>query len=197
MANNVLNWAYKIRHIKPAEKFVLVTMADHANKDGTLFPGVESIAVDCNMSARNLRRLVKTLEGHGLVRTAHRYREDGSFQSNLYSLSIAIDPADWGPTQERTRGIMSATTKVSASQVTAFHGQLRKQLDDQILYEQWLFPITPSMIEKGHRLIIKVPSQFWVSAVREKFAHLILDVARQTIAADLKRFHLVAPGNLK
>tara|TARA_Y100001933_G_C18825335_1_gene491080 strand:+ start:244 stop:819 length:576 start_codon:yes stop_codon:yes gene_type:complete len=65
---------------------VIFYLINRANKDLTCFPGVKTIAADCNMSDRTVRRALDDLVDSGFVKKEARYRDNGGQSSNLYTL---------------------------------------------------------------------------------------------------------------
>lgn len=70
---------------------VIFYLINRANKDLTCFPGIKTIASDCNMSDRTVRRALDDLVKSGFVKKDARYRENGGQSSNLYTLVIEND----------------------------------------------------------------------------------------------------------
>ena len=72
------------------EKFLLLAMADHAHHDGSgVRPGVAVLAHKTSDSRRNVQRLLRSLEGLGLVEaTAHR---GGGFgRATVYRIRLEV-----------------------------------------------------------------------------------------------------------
>lgn len=65
---------------------VVFYLINRANKDMVCFPGIKTIASDCNMSDRTVRRAIDDLTAVGFVKKEARYRENGGQSSNLYTL---------------------------------------------------------------------------------------------------------------
>ena len=63
--------------------FYLVNRAD---SEGTCFPGVKTIAKECNISARTVQRALNDLEGVGFLVRESRFHVQGGQRSNLYYL---------------------------------------------------------------------------------------------------------------
>lgn len=67
MCVNAINWAFA-QEIPSASKFLLVALADYANKDtGLCFPSQETLAKKCNMSKRSVVNHIKFLNEKGLI----------------------------------------------------------------------------------------------------------------------------------
>jgi len=68
---------------------VIFYLINRANKELTCFPGIKTIAADCNMSDRTVRRALDDLIECRFVLKESRYRENGGQSSNLYTLSFS------------------------------------------------------------------------------------------------------------
>ena len=78
---------YKANLTKRAT-LVIFYLINRANKELTCFPGIKTIATDCNMSDRTVRRALDDLIECGFVTKESRYRENGGQSSNLYTLNF-------------------------------------------------------------------------------------------------------------
>ena len=67
----------------------LVYMYQHhrANKDGSCWPAVKTIARDLKLSRSTVKRALRDLEQTGYLKKQAQYRGNGSCTSNLYTLS--------------------------------------------------------------------------------------------------------------
>jgi len=63
--------------------FYLINRAD---SEGTCFPGVKTIAKECNISTRTVQRALNDLEEAGFLVRESRFHEQGGQRSNLYYL---------------------------------------------------------------------------------------------------------------
>ena len=72
---------YQDHELGPRAKAVYIYLKDHANKEGTCWPGINTIAAGVSLSRLTVKR---TLDG--LVEKTHRWRENGSLTSNLYQV---------------------------------------------------------------------------------------------------------------
>lgn len=61
-------------------------LRNRANKDGSCFPAVGTIAKDLSLSKRTVYRALEELEQKGFVRRSPRWREKGGRSSSLYVL---------------------------------------------------------------------------------------------------------------
>lgn len=53
---------------------------------GECWPGIKTIAADLGLSRSTVKRAIADLERHGYMEKEHRYRDNGSFTSNLYRI---------------------------------------------------------------------------------------------------------------
>ena len=86
--------------------FYLINRAD---SEGTCFPGVKTIARECNISTRTVQRALNDLEEVGFLARESRFHEQGGQRSNLYYLQEIQEEQvdklpDIGNVQEDTNG---------------------------------------------------------------------------------------------
>jgi len=81
-----LTWAFRQNSLKPAERFVLVVLADRANQEGVCWPGYKDIAFRTGYTERRVQQLVGALVRTGLVEKSARTGQRGRQTSNLYIL---------------------------------------------------------------------------------------------------------------
>ena len=62
-------------------------LKDHADKDGTCWPGIKTIARELRLSRSTIKRALDDLYRAGLVTRESRWRENGSYTSNLYRIA--------------------------------------------------------------------------------------------------------------
>ena len=65
--------------------FYLINRVD---SEGTCFPGVKTIAKECNISTRTVQRALNDLEEAGFLKRESRFHEMGGQRSNMYYLQI-------------------------------------------------------------------------------------------------------------
>lgn len=63
---------------------VYMYLRDRANKNGTCFPSIPTIAAELNISKSTVKRALFDLEKAGYIRRERRYRQTGGNSSNLY-----------------------------------------------------------------------------------------------------------------
>lgn len=68
-------------------RLVYMYLQDRANKDGSCWPAVKTIARDLKLSRSTAKRALRDLEQTGYLEKQERYRKNGSCTSNLYTLS--------------------------------------------------------------------------------------------------------------
>lgn len=67
-------------------KAVYIYLKDHANKEGTCWPGIKTIAAGVSLSRSTVKRALDDLVKAGLVEKSSRWRENRSLTSNLYQV---------------------------------------------------------------------------------------------------------------
>ena len=83
IAQMTLVWGLP-EEVGPADRLVLLALADCANDDGRCWPGVATVARKCAMSERNVQRTLRDLEAGGRVRTERR-----PGRKSIYMLDLA------------------------------------------------------------------------------------------------------------
>jgi len=84
-----MTWAWKQKTETPGEKLVLLKLADCSNDQGVSYPGVMTIARDCNLSKTGVLGMLASLERQGKLSRQRRYAEFGRRTSNLYLLKLS------------------------------------------------------------------------------------------------------------
>ena len=67
-------------------KAVYMYLRDRANKEGACWPGINRIASDLDMSRSTVKRALEDLIQNGYIEKELRYRGNGSYSSNLYTI---------------------------------------------------------------------------------------------------------------
>ena len=75
---------YQDTELSPRAKAVYIYLKDNANKEGTCWPGIKTIAAGVSLSRSTVKRALDDLVRAGLVEKSSRWRENGSLTSNLY-----------------------------------------------------------------------------------------------------------------
>lgn len=91
MSFRVTSRAWAVKGLSPSERLVLVRLADMANDEGVTWPLWRTIANDCELSLRSVRRIAATLEAKGLLHRRAQYRANGSQRGNLF---VVLPPDD-------------------------------------------------------------------------------------------------------
>lgn len=63
---------------------VYMYLRDRANKDGSCYPAINTIARDLKISKSTVKRALSDLEKEGYIRHERRYRKTGGNSSNIY-----------------------------------------------------------------------------------------------------------------
>ena len=77
---------YQDRGLNPRAKSVLIYLKAHANKQGTCWPGINTIAEGLSLSRSTVKRAMDDLVETGLGEKSSRWRDNGSLASNLYRI---------------------------------------------------------------------------------------------------------------
>ena len=77
---------YEDQELSHRAKAVYIYLKNHANKEGTCWPGINTIAAGLNLSRSTVKRAINDLVKAGLVEKSGRWRENGSLTSNLYRI---------------------------------------------------------------------------------------------------------------
>jgi len=77
---------YRDEELGPRAKAVYIYLKDHANKQGTCWPGINTIASGVSLSRSTVKRALDDLIKAGLVEKSSRWRGNGSLTSNLYQI---------------------------------------------------------------------------------------------------------------
>lgn len=85
MSYAALRWARGVRGITPAQKAVLLLLADQANDDHECWPSVNGLADDACLSERGARDCLRALEAAGLMT---REPGGGRHRTTLYRLAV-------------------------------------------------------------------------------------------------------------
>lgn len=67
-------------------KIVFLYLKDHADAEGRCWPGIKTIAADLELSRSTVKRALDDLCREGLISKERRWRENGSYSSNLYRI---------------------------------------------------------------------------------------------------------------
>lgn len=65
---------------------VYLYLKERANKEGTCYPAIGTIARDLHLSASTVKRAVSDLKKDGFIRKKQRWRENGGRSSLLFEI---------------------------------------------------------------------------------------------------------------
>lgn len=105
MSFRIVSAAWAVKGLSPAAKLVLVRLADMANDEGVCWPSYASIARDCEIDRRSVRRIVASLEAAGIVRREARHNPRGLQATNWLTV---CPPDDRKPAEEGGTGVSSS-----------------------------------------------------------------------------------------
>jgi len=88
MSIEALNWAWSVPDVSPAQKLVLLALANYADSRGKCWPSIKTVSRKTCLARRTVTRALETLAVAGFVRADRRSRDDGSQSSNIYHLPI-------------------------------------------------------------------------------------------------------------
>ena len=94
MSIQAVAWAIKQKTGSPIAKCLLMACANYANENGRAWPSQDTLAVDCDMSARTVREWLKVLEEQGLIQRERRSDKRGHRLSDYIILSLPADSSD-------------------------------------------------------------------------------------------------------
>ena len=67
-------------------KSVYMYLKDRADSEGRCWPAIKTIALELGLSRSTVKRALDDLVRAGLLRKDPRWRENGSYTSNLYQI---------------------------------------------------------------------------------------------------------------
>lgn len=85
---DIIDAVYKANLTKRAT-LVVFYLINRADKEMTCFPGVKTIAKECNMSSRTVQRALNDLVETSFLKKESRFHTQGGQRSNLFILMIA------------------------------------------------------------------------------------------------------------
>lgn len=68
-------------------KSVYMYLKDRADSEGRCWPAIKTIALELGLSRSTVKRALNDLVRAGLLRKDPRWRENGSYTSNLYQIT--------------------------------------------------------------------------------------------------------------
>jgi DNA primase len=94
MSVKAMAWAWdaaEAYELDTYQAIVLLRLADHANDQGSCWPGKDSLASKCRCSLRKVDAVILQLESMGLLHVDHR-SSGGRSMTNLYALNLNQAP---------------------------------------------------------------------------------------------------------
>ncbi len=88
MSSKATAWAWEIDDLDVYEKLILLRLADHANAEGSCWPGKDLLTQKCRCSKRKVDKSINNLEALGLIKVNRRTSANGKNQSNVYFLQL-------------------------------------------------------------------------------------------------------------
>lgn len=170
MSHAAVNWAMSVKGLSPAQKIVLIHLADRHNPDNGCFPSQSRLAADCEMSRATLNRHLNALEESGLIRREQRYAEDGSQRSTLYHLKMRHPLS-----QNETPPVSAVRHPLSQNET---HNQVRltsKKNQYTSSFDEW-WQIYPRKVGKGaarraYEKAIKTTDPASLISAAKRYAH--------------------------
>jgi biotin operon repressor len=107
-----VNWALE-QELPTPEKFVLVVLANYANKNGVCWPSQETIGQKTGLSRASVQRSIRSLKERGLIQVEAR-RKRGYNHINRYYLNMELgltethsEASQGGPTKPQSEASMN------------------------------------------------------------------------------------------
>lgn len=100
--------------LKPRARLVLQCLIFHANKEGSCFPSLKTIAAECGYGLSTVKRALKELCEAGFIEKEARFdeRKNGGQTSNLYTLTeagkVSADELEAAAETEISEQVMNA-----------------------------------------------------------------------------------------
>ena len=88
MSIEALNWAWSVPDVSPAQKLVLLALANYADERGKCWPSIRTVSERTCLARRTVSRALETLGKAGLVKSVTRSRDAGSQSSHSYHQPI-------------------------------------------------------------------------------------------------------------
>ena len=90
MSCDARDWAWSLSDLAPSSRLLLLALAEHVHEGVTCFPGQARLAAMCGVSDRQVRNLLRELQGRGLIVVEHRPGQGGGRKPNVYRLEMGI-----------------------------------------------------------------------------------------------------------
>ena len=83
MSIDAIRWAWTVQGLKPAQKLVLLSLADRANEHHVSWPAIPRLAKDTGLDQRSIYRTIKSLAALGVISITP---SPGGKETNKYQL---------------------------------------------------------------------------------------------------------------
>lgn len=110
-----MTWAFD-QELPEGQKLVLLALADHADDEGTCWPGAKRMAEKCGVTRRTVQRRIAALETRGLLQREHRFHEENGGQRSSI-VRLALGEGGVTVTQGGDRGNTGGATGVTPGNV--------------------------------------------------------------------------------
>lgn len=87
MSVKIMSLVWEIKGLLPAQKLILLKIADNADDRGSCYPSREYIAKKCECSTRTVTRAISHFEKLGILSHKRRFNKSNVYQFNTAKLS--------------------------------------------------------------------------------------------------------------
>lgn len=113
MANDAINWAWKVRGLTAAERLLLVNLCDTKNRDDDYaWPAQERMVFEMENSLRYTQRILKRLEKKQFITTELRTKPTAKGKAAQTSNAYFVHTDRWFPPSEKGELILNELKKV-------------------------------------------------------------------------------------
>lgn len=183
MSTILMSACWPLQGMSPAQKAVLISLADQANDDGYCWPSVGAIASRTCLSERAVQGAIKWLQSAGLLGASERRGTSSVYQ---------ITPAAYAPPQEMRPAANAPTPAVSAPpppqelRPTPADAAPKPSMNRQLNHQEPKKRASASVFE----LPGWVPADTWAAFMETRKAKKAksTDYALSLIVKDLERF---------
>ena len=88
MSFQYMSQAIKAKGLTTSEKFLLLMICNYADAEGYCFPKIDTLASDCEINERTVRRCINTLCEKEILKKTNRYKNNMK-TSNLYYVNLS------------------------------------------------------------------------------------------------------------
>ena len=97
MSVAAMNWALEQRDVPPAERFVLLVLANFADAGGRCWPSQAALAEKTGYPGRSIKRYLARLAAAGKLGRERSVRGDGRFGGTVYRLGLLPPAPEYAP----------------------------------------------------------------------------------------------------